>query len=171
MDQDTSERKRARASQQIAATAFHEAGHAVIAWSLGLRVHRVTVIPSKDYLGLAVCQNALAGIKLDIDNSDRAMIKAEKRILVALAGAAAQKKFSPRSVQSWDPSLDYQVASDIAQRIHGSDDVVDAYLRWLQFRTEHDVAFHWPQISCVAQALIENKTLNGSEVVSLALSA
>ena len=33
------------------ATAYHEAGHAVMALALGRTVHRVTILPEREHLG------------------------------------------------------------------------------------------------------------------------
>lgn len=40
----------------LEAIAYHEAGHIVVAHHVGLNVQSVTIIPSKDYLGLASTQ-------------------------------------------------------------------------------------------------------------------
>lgn len=39
-------------SPDLRATAFHEAGHAVAAWQLGLGIKSVTIEPGANYLGL-----------------------------------------------------------------------------------------------------------------------
>jgi ATP-dependent Zn protease len=36
---------------QLAATAFHEAGHAFMAWRQGVPVYKATIIPGDDTLG------------------------------------------------------------------------------------------------------------------------
>ena len=33
------------------AIAFHEAGHAVVAWSRGIKVKSATIVPARDFLG------------------------------------------------------------------------------------------------------------------------
>jgi hypothetical protein len=43
------------------ATAFHEAGHLVAAWRLGLRVHGATIKPGVDYAGLVEHEKARSG--------------------------------------------------------------------------------------------------------------
>jgi len=43
-------------------TAYHEAGHAVAAWSLGLKVRKATIVPADDHLELAVHDSPLRGI-------------------------------------------------------------------------------------------------------------
>jgi ATP-dependent Zn protease len=42
-----------------AATAFHEAGHAVAAFFLDIPIPTVTIVPDKDYLGLTLTQEQL----------------------------------------------------------------------------------------------------------------
>jgi hypothetical protein len=70
------------------ATAFHESGHAVAAFS------------------------ALAGINLEIDGSNRARVRAETAIIVALAGPAAQRRYAPRSRRAWRGESDFELAAD-----------------------------------------------------------
>jgi ATP-dependent Zn protease len=86
-----------RAMRQSArlSTALHEAGHAVIARSLGLKVHSATIVPAPGIDGKVEHANPLRGIHLDYDGSDRARRRAEIAIIVCLAGPAAQRRHKP----------------------------------------------------------------------------
>jgi hypothetical protein len=65
------------------ATAFHEAGHAVVALALGRPVHRVSVLPNRDRLGQ--CEFAKGRFKPSED-------VLEREILISLAGLAAEAR-------------------------------------------------------------------------------
>jgi len=68
---------------QIEATAFHEAGHAVVALALDRPVHRVSIEPNQDRLGQ--CE---FGKGVHRQSQDWL----EREILIALAGLAAEKQ-------------------------------------------------------------------------------
>ena len=97
------EPKEARAGPRVqsrrVATAFHEAGHAVVAWRRGLKVHSATIVPTKDYSGMV--RRGSLGVRLDIDGSNRARLRAESAIVVCLAGPAAQRRHNPRSWRAY----------------------------------------------------------------------
>jgi ATP-dependent Zn protease len=44
---------------QLTATAYHEAGHAVVCHRLGYKVNRVTIVPSDTSQGLCTHENIL----------------------------------------------------------------------------------------------------------------
>ncbi len=84
----------------LRATAYHEAGHMVAAWRMHVKIHTATIVPTEDYEGCVHHESPLRGIKLDVDGSDRAEIKANKMVLICLAGPAAQRHYNPRSLDS-----------------------------------------------------------------------
>lgn len=65
------------------ATAYHEAGHAVIALSVGRPVHRVSVLPNRERLG--VCEFRKAVFRPTKD-------WIEEEILISLGGIAAEAR-------------------------------------------------------------------------------
>ena len=73
------------APQHDELTAYHEAGHAVIALCHDRPVHRVSVLPNRDRLGQ--CEFAKGRFKPSED-------ALEREILIALAGLAAEARHS-----------------------------------------------------------------------------
>jgi hypothetical protein len=71
------------APQHDPVTAYHEAGHAVIALVLDRPVHRVSVLPNRDRLGH--CEFAKGRFKPSEDSLER-------EILISLAGLAAEAR-------------------------------------------------------------------------------
>lgn len=69
------------------ATAYHEAGHAVVALALHRPVHKVSVIPKLDFLGQC---------KFDKGVSRPTEDWVEREILIALAGMAAEARHTGR---------------------------------------------------------------------------
>lgn len=68
-------------------TAYHEAGHAVIALCLDRPVHRVSVLPNSERLGQ--CEFGKGRFKPSEDSLER-------EILIALAGLAAEARHTGR---------------------------------------------------------------------------
>src|SRR5437868_4318539 len=73
------------------ATAYHEAGHAVVALALGRPIHRVSVLPDRDHLGL--CRSGKGGSRPSED-------WLEREILIALGGIAAEARHT--GTYAWD---------------------------------------------------------------------
>ena len=56
--------KRAPRTKDARATAYHEAGHAVMAWHEGVRINAVSVMPSPESWGMTDHANPLLGVPL-----------------------------------------------------------------------------------------------------------
>jgi ATP-dependent Zn protease len=67
------------------ATAYHEAGHAVIALYHDRSIHRVSILPRQDYLGKCEVRKGVRRTKEDI---------VEQEILISLAGLAAESRLT-----------------------------------------------------------------------------
>jgi hypothetical protein len=145
--------------------AFHEAGHAVVSWNRGIKIHRATIIPSPEFRGRVEHSNPLRAVRLDWDRSDRARRRAESMIVVCLAGPEAQRRHSPRS--GYLGASDHAEAADLASRFNGSDEAVNAYLKWLSVVARDELAVLWPLVERVAHALVAKRTLTAAEVKAL----
>jgi hypothetical protein len=151
-------------------TAYHEAGHAVAAWSLGAGPRAVTIVPHGADQGQVTHEDPLSGIQLDFDGSDRARTRAERAIMICLAGPVAQRRFAPRSWRRWHGASDYVTAVDLARRINHSARAADAHLKWLDIRTEDLIESLWGPVERVAAELLAHGTLAPDEI-RLLLSA
>jgi hypothetical protein len=58
-------------------------------------------------------------------------------------------------------------AFTLATEMCADEEEVDALLAWLYVRTTKLLAFHWPQLEAVANALLERRRLTGEEAVSI----
>lgn len=66
-------RQRGKAAR--AATAYHEAGHAVAVWRHRSKLYGVTIKPACDALGPMHHDSPLRGINLDVDGSDSVRLR------------------------------------------------------------------------------------------------
>jgi hypothetical protein len=79
---------------QRVATAYHEAGHAVIRYLLAFEPKSVTISTTSNAQRPAKHGDPLHGIKLVSDGSARARLRLEKAIRISYAGPLAEKKYS-----------------------------------------------------------------------------
>ena len=85
--------------RDLMATAYHEAGHAVVAWTQRIRIRAASLIPADGTDGRVSFKHLLAGIQLDASRSDASRLKAERHVRVSLAGHLAQRRFDRKSVR------------------------------------------------------------------------
>jgi hypothetical protein len=149
---------RDRELRRIRATAYHEAGHAVIAWHFHLRFKHVTINPGSDSLGHVLLGHP-KWFRPDIASSDRIRIHAERHIIVDLAGQIAEEKFLGKRPR-YGMQSDNQNAVGLAFRIGGSEETVDAYLKYCWCAARDCVNVRWKEIESVAAAVVDGETLN-----------
>lgn len=147
---------------RLEATAYHEAGHAVAAFFFGFRIKSATVLAADDYLGRVDCQPKG---RLDLGSNTPAMrIKAEKFIIVTLAGDISQRRFNPRSSRKWQTTSDRALAADLALTMCGSEESSTAYLAWLSIRARDIIHGRWGTVEKVAHLLLDRRTVTGEEL-------
>lgn len=151
-------RELSRAGQE--ATAYHEAGHAVVKWILGLPIDDVSIVRDEESHGHTTGQPAVSDLQLDSDNSDEARIRAEKDAMDSLAGMIAQRRFRPRSCRNYHASRDWKCAEDLLSGFVQSDRELNALLKLLEIRNQDLFDLHWKLVEKVAAALIEHKQLS-----------
>lgn len=143
------------------AKAYHEAGHAVVAFFNRFRIDFATIRRSGDAEGMVMLKPG----RLDLDSATPVMRqKVERWIIVTLAGDIAQRKFAPRSSRQWQTTSDRAAAADLALSVCGSGESATAYLAWLQIVTRDIVDGRWPMIDRVARELLAKETISGDEV-------
>ena len=151
-------------SKALEATAFHEAGHAVMAFFEHLRVDEISIVENDDSKGRTRHEDPLRNIHLDIDGSNRARLRAEAAIRVALAGPIAQRLHSPKGYRRYHGDFDHRQASEIISDITGSTEEANAYMRLLEIQTKQALGMKWPIVQHLAEALLERRRLSAKEI-------
>ena len=130
-------------SRQIA-TAYHEASRAVTAvWlGIGLRKKGVSIEPDEDSLGRVYTRKSIRG-NPEFEGSDAQRAKAEKKVVVFLAGHEGQRKFCPRARNGG--GKDRVVAVDLISYFVGSERELNAYMKLLYIRTEQIIGLEHVQ--------------------------
>ncbi len=138
---------------RLRATAFHEAGHAVMALSLGRIVLQVSIIPSKTKLGECQLQKGRSKPTKDALEDD---------ILILYAGMAAEAMLTgeyhlPGAAQD----LKF-IRKLISQRAGGAKQI-ERLERRLLAKTENILSDSatWKAVEKIAEALLDEETISG----------
>jgi hypothetical protein len=134
------------------ATAYHEAGHAVVALALGRPVQRVSVLPNRERLG--VCEYGKGVIRPTQD-------WLEREILIAFGGIAAEARHTGH--HAWDQAArDQQFIHRLAVHRAGERQA-ERLERRLLAKAEHLLAQqgHWRAVELIAAELLRRGSMSG----------
>ena len=143
---------------ELVATAYHEAGHAVVALALGRPVHRVTVRPTTDRLGQCEFKK---GRHQPTDDW------VEDEILIALAGMAAEAK-ATGVYERGGAARDLRFARSLMLQ-RASERSLERFERRMLGKVEHLLGDdgHWRAVEAIAAELVAKETISGRQAVHL----
>jgi len=159
------------------ALAWHEAGHAVIAWAQGLAVQKVTIAPDAivprhaPTLGLpgfgpgATVLTAGAGpgdLKYSPKANTRRRVEAYARAL--LAGDVARRHAGIDAFLSARAGADRAEACELLALVCDSELEIEEHVRLLEIQTARLVALHWDLIGAVSRALQAHSELDAQQM-------
>ena len=134
-------------------TAYHEAGHAVMALLMGRSVQKVSIIPSQNRLGTCTMKKGRAKQVQD---------KLEAEILILLAGMAAEGRKSGRyNVQG--ATQDLRMVEKLAMTRSGNPRQATKLVHKLLDKTQHLLSNKstWTAVKVIADELIEHESISG----------
>ena len=152
------------AERDLLATAYHEAGHAVIAFHEGISLTSASIIKSDGWDGMVHYENPFGRSNFETTRSDANRLKAERYARATLAGYFAQRKFDRRTVRSWHAHSDRHKAADIMEYFVASDLELNAWLRLLEIQAKQILEIRWPDVRALAMQLMERKKMNGRQI-------
>jgi hypothetical protein len=162
--------RKPRRSTQVA-TAYHEAGHAVAAWRLGIALRRngVTIVPDKERESSGSTSLVQTVRRADIDSSGRNSIRAERAVQVMLAGQIAQRRYNPRSIRHYHAESDRKSAIDLLFYFTADTKELEAWLKLLHIRTENMLSNPdvWNAVKRLAAALVQMRTIRRKEAIEI----
>jgi hypothetical protein len=151
---------------RLEGTAYHEAGHAAVAFYLRRAVTRVTIVPDEDKGTLghvrhtALSKALITVFEEGVDERRRDWI--EREILIYFAGGLAEKKLTGR-MNHVGMGGDVRAVEEWASRICYTPEEARAYVTWLSKRAEALVndKVVWSCVEAMARELLKAKTLSG----------
>ena len=151
------------------ATAYHEAGHAVLGAIRSRAPISVTIVPNGGAAGKnEFPDDCRPEFNRHLGNSPEKKKYIETRILIALAGTIAHDLRFPAHVRDAGDEQDEQRArAIIEENAVWADSCRDSYFRQLQETARGVLQTNWPWVEAVARALIDDKTISGEELSRL----
>jgi ATP-dependent Zn protease len=152
-------------------TAYHEAGHMVAAWELGLNVLGATVVPDAEagYAGRVVVPIEDRVRYADWVESEDAYLFAH--MVMSYAGMEAGEKIAGAPLPEMNidlglvgPDSDYGQIANVLVSIAGPDEQEQiATSELARIHAQHLVHSRWRKIEAVADTLLERETLDERE--------
>ena len=164
-DEPQSGRDDAEASRQatieLAATAWHEAGHAVMAVSLGRSIEKVTISPARLQTGgsrLGIC-------KIQKGRSRGSNDRLEEDVMILLAGMVAESRVTGRYCTDGAAQDLAFVERLLSARAH-NERQLERLTRRILDKTEHALTeeAHAEAIRLIAEELVRKVTISGRAV-------
>lgn len=135
------------------ANAYHEAGHAVAAFALGIPVKRVSIVPNSK------CGSA-GHVRL---GKCRSVDMMHKQGIVAMAGEAGQRIYG-HGWRRYHESSDRQAVADYALEHTGSEKQATLLVRLWELQARDLVEKQLSSVHLVTNALMKHWALNAAQV-------
>lgn len=146
-------------------SAYHEAGHAVVAVALGIAVESISVHPDKSRGTLEWYSSARTNLECGENPYG------DEGVVILLAGGAAQKRHAPSSMRRYTALGDYKKARSLV--FCGVDAEHEAYgmfmkrWNWLVAESSNMVEANWHVIDAVAKRLLVVGEMTGNELTRI----
>ena len=152
---------------QLVRTAFHEAGHALLAYRVGDDIQRVTIRRKGNVLGsLFHNRRTLGSVLLTRPGLLSAALHAA--VMVMVAGPLAEVVLGRRPAETACLTADYDKAKQLAAAWSSMPETVIAtaeVMAWQVLRQS------WAQVAALAETLLIDRTIEGSRAVEIMRTA
>lgn len=155
---DTANTSQPASDPHLVATAYHEAGHAVVALALGRVIQRVTIVPGKTHAGvesLGQCQMQKGRFKPSKD-------WLEDEVLILFAGMAAESQITGQ-YSTAGAATDLRAARRFVESRAGGERQVARLERRLLDKTEYLLSDegNWRAVELIVNELLVHQTISG----------
>jgi ATP-dependent Zn protease len=142
----------------LKATAYHEAGHAVMAMFLGRAIQKVTIIPGQSHLGA----QRLGACHLQKGKSRGSHDYLEVEVMIHLAGMVAESQITGRYCQQ-GAAQDLRFVRRMLQSRNEGEKQIERLEKRLLSKTEHHLLDidQWRAVEAIAAELIRSETISG----------
>jgi len=157
-NEEPSEKPSGDPSAALVATAYHEAGHAVMAVSLGRSIQKATIVAAKLQTG----GTRLGAVKMQQGRSKSTQDWLEDEALILFAGMVAEAQFTGSYCQRGAAS-DLRAIDHLVGTRANTERQFEKLRRRLLDKTEHVLGddVHRKAIKSVAEQLLEHQTIKG----------
>lgn len=158
MNSEDDQQETAELSAALIATAYHEAGHAVMAVSLGRSIHKATIVAARLQTGGV----RLGAVKMQQGRSKSTQDWLEDEVLILFAGMVAEAHFTGSYCQRGAASDLRAIDQLLASRAKTERQLEKLHRRMLD-KTEHILGdeVHDKAVREVAKQLLEHQTIKG----------
>ena len=148
----------------LKATAYHEAGHAVMAYLIGRPVEKVTISPAHLQTG----GSRLGACKIQKGRTKSSKDELEDEVLILLAGMVGESHVTNRYCQE-GASQDLRAVRRLLEKRATSERQLDKLARRMLDKTEHVLndESNARAIQLIADALMNDETISGRAVKHL----
>ena len=161
------EGRAAKQRRALEATAYHEAGHAVVAVEMGRPIRRVTIVADRRRKMLGRCEQAHWPRWFPPESWRDARTRnfIEGQVLIDFAGGIAEARFKG-SKRRLGAHGDRSHALTLLGWLSASQKECAAYAAWLYARAENLLAqgYVWRMVEAVAAELLRKGTLSGGQL-------
>jgi ATP-dependent Zn protease len=145
-------------------TAAHEAGHAVAAWSLGIKFIEISIVPNDDSEGRVTYTAGGWIIRDDIPYTRKAR---EHLLITLLAGGVADRRYGGRQWSDLGVNGDLQRWLDVNASMGGSKAAQTRRIEVATYKAMEVIDEHWKAVTALAEALVERKCLTEREALKV----
>jgi hypothetical protein len=159
-------------SQEVVATAFHEAGHAVVGHQLtGEAPRKISVIPEDGSVGRTCNHPWPRSFKPLVRMTPLSRQRLEDETVKILSGFEAERRHTGRA-DHHGAGEDFKGARVYARLVVGDDaEGVAAYIEWCSYLARRAVERNWDRIGRFARRLADAGELEGRELKKALTSA
>ena len=153
--------------------AYHEAGHAVVAYDQGVRVHGISIVPDEGRMGHISIDTLLLNRLAPTFQSNkgaRNRFTMERHVMVLQGGHAAVRGLRPAgsslACKVESEGSDQNIAMSLVKAFAAGEQEAEKYYQWLDARTFGIMAnpMRWFQVRMLAEALLEMEQLGARKV-------
>jgi hypothetical protein len=156
------------AKERLRRTAYHEAGHTVVAYGMNVPFQRVTIEPGEDYYGMLVRRRVSDKIRPDVEMNLRTRNYLERSIMVSFGGIVAEELHKRKSltIKQAGADRDFQNVISCSGYICTPGKEETAFLGWLLYRTQNVLSYplNWKYVRVLVEALLKEKTIPARRV-------
>jgi hypothetical protein len=154
-------------------SAYHEAGHAVVAYDQGVRVHGISIVPDEGRMGHIAIDTLLLNQlapTFQTNKGARNRFTMERHVMVLQGGHASVRKLEPARKNLAEAvngeGSDQNIAISLVKAFAADQLEAEKYYQWLDARTEGIMAnpMRWFQVRILAESLLQHEQLGARKV-------